>query len=93
MPDVAAKRVKPSASRKTALFFRRNGNKNFVTNATLITFNVEIRVVNFASNLTRILTAEMRVVNVSTNTILIFGRDATRISGQRIIQVEGFLID
>ena len=66
--------AEPSASRKTALFLGGTG-VNFVTNATLIFFKVEIRVVNFSSNLTRILTAEIRVVNVWTNTTPILARE------------------
>ena len=65
--------AEPSGSRKTAMFLGGTG-VNFVTNATLIILKVEIRVVNFASNLTRILTAEIQVVNVSTNTTLISGQ-------------------
>ena len=48
---------------------------NFVTNATLIILKVEIPVVSFTSNLTGILTAEIRVLYVSTNTTLILARE------------------
>ena len=66
--------AEPSASRKTVFFLGEKG-VNFVTNATLIILKVEIPVVNFTSNLTGILTAEIRVLYVSTNTTLILARE------------------
>lgn len=66
--------AEPSASRKTVFFLGGTG-VNFVTNATLIILKVAIPVVNFTSNLTGILTAEIRVLYVLTNTTLILARE------------------
>ena len=66
--------AEPSASRKTVFSLGGTG-VNFVVNATLIILKVEIPVVNFTSNLTGILTAEIRVLYVSTNTTLILARE------------------
>ena len=75
MPDLAAKRWAFCQPENRHVSVLGGTEGNLVTKATLIILKVEIRVVNFATNLTRILTVEIRIVNVSTSTTLILARE------------------
>ena len=96
MPDLAANRwtfCQPENHVSTS--FLGGMGVNFIKNATSIILEVEIRIVSFATNLTRVLALEIRVMNVSHNSDLgkrDFVRNATRIRGQSKIWVENFQI-